>query len=395
MRAAVIVSRRFFQDGDIWYSAGPAGPETGERYLKYFDEVVLVGRAAGEAHRGKVHTRLDPRMSVTLAPNLASPLAQITKTLKTAEIYRKVILSADAVIVRLPNQNGMIATSVAYRLGKPLACDIGGRSLDALSNHGKITGRIYAPFSEWRARRAVQRADYVSYVTKEYLQACYPAKEGAVTFSGSNVEIDTPSEAVLKARLERSAGSRGPIVFGTIGSLTGRFKGIHVALESMALLKKSGVDWRYRILGGGDPASLRNQAQALGIADQVDFDGTLPAGEAVMNWLDEIDVYVHPSLREGVPRAVIEAMSRGCPVIATRVGGTPELLDAADLVPSADPAALFHALKGSQSIEWQRDRAVRNWKEASGYSAVTLGKRRHEFWTDFARFSASRAEGRN
>ena len=64
----------------------------------------------------------------------------------------------------------------------------------------------------------------------------------------------------------------------------------------------------------------------FGVENQVFFDGTLPGGQPVYDWLDDLDLYLIPSLQEGLPRALVEAMSRGCPAIGAKTGGIPELL---------------------------------------------------------------------
>lgn len=389
MKVVVVVGRRFHQEDGEWFSMGAAGPETGERYLTFFENVTLCARRLSYAKLvgNNQLTPLNSRIQIIMMPNLSSPVAQVTKTGRLKRLFHSVFSDADAVIVRLPNQNGFIATAVALQMNKPLACDIGGRSMDALSNHGSPIAKMYAPFSELRMRYAVQRCDYVSYVTQNYLQECYPACNGAVTFAGSNVEIPSPSHLILDRRRYRQASYHEELVFGTIGSLTGWMKGIHIALEAFTHVPSSFPPWRYRVLGAGDPEPFIKIAESLGIADKVDFDGTLPSGNPVYRWLDKIDVYIQPSLREGLPRAVIEAMSRGCPVVATSVGGTTELLEPDDLVPAGNVQALLDALVRSVSRNWQSHRALRNWKVSHTYSSDSLGKKRSFFWTAFAEFS--------
>lgn len=390
-KVAVVVSRRFFQKNGFWYTVGASGPETGAHYLDVFDEVILCGRE-GQVPEGDVGavTALDSRIRVVLLPNVASPLGQLLLIRRLRAILREVFSQVDAVIVRL-GQNSFCAAALARRMGKPLACDVGGRSFDSVTAFGSWVGQLYAPLSEWRARRAVQRCDYVSFVTAAYLQSCYPVRHDAVTFAGSNVDIATPGRAVLERRLARIVAQRETLVFGTIGSLAGRLKGIHIALEALAQRLGSLPPWHYRVLGGGDPSWLRERAAALGISHRVSFDGTRPSGDPVLEWLDEIDVLLHPSLREGVPRAVIEAMSRGCPVIATSVAGTPELLEQDDLIPAGSVCALTEALPATVSLEWQANRARRNWEASHRYARETMGARRKAFWQDFARFARDRA----
>ena len=66
----------------------------------------------------------------------------------------------------------------------------------------------------------------------------------------------------------------------------------------------------------------------------------MPAGEPVRQQLDASDLFVLPSRQEGMPRALIEAMARGLPCIATRVGGVPELLPEDVLVAPGDAGEL-------------------------------------------------------
>jgi glycosyltransferase involved in cell wall biosynthesis len=390
-KVAVVVSRRFIQKNGLWYTIGAAGPETGERYLQYFDEVTVCGRRGqSDGEQTTSLTPLDGRISVVILPCLASPLAQIAKVWECKRILQKVFQDVDAVVIRL-GTFAHIASRLARKMMLPQACDVGGRALDGLNAYGSLAGKLYAPLAEYRARSAVDNADFVSYVTQHYLQRCYPPRAGAVIFAGSNVEIPPPSEILLADRLRSLDKASKPLVFGTIGSLSGRFKGIHLALEAFASLSRHLPSWHYRILGGGDPQPLSDYARRLGISENVSFDGTLPSGEPVLKWLDNIDAYLHPSLREGVPRAVIEAMSRACPVIATSVAGTPELLEPEDLIPANNVGALCRGINQSLGRSWRLERAQRNWSESRKYSACELGPRRDLFWREFATYAAKQS----
>ena len=390
LRVAVIGGRRFFLSDGQWHTIGATGPETGERYLEMFDEVVVCGREALQPHAQAGSTSpLDPRVKVSLLPNTASLSGQVLQRRALASALEKIIANVDAVILRL-GQNSLPALRIARRLGKPVACDVGARLHDSLVAYGSIKGRLYAPLAEYKARKVVREADSVSYVTREYLQNAYPARCDASTFAGSNVEIPTPDPGVLEARKARIAHKPQVIVFGSIGSLSGNTKGIHIALKALARTMKDDPNWNYRVLGGGDPKPLERLAESLGIADRVIFHGTLSHGDPVLRWIDDIDVLLHPSLREGVPRAVIEAMSRGCPVIASSVAGTPELLAPEDLVTPARVDELACHLPGCRDPEWQSDRAVKNWAHARSYSRDVIGKSRRAFWNSFADFVLSR-----
>ena len=112
----------------------------------------------------------------------------------------------------------------------------------------------------------------------------------------------------------------GKLVLGTAAAVNVAFKGQRYVIEALARLKAAGrTDVEYRLAGGGDPTALRELAQRLGVAEQVAFAGSLPH-DAVFSWLDGLDLYIQPSLQEGLPRALIEAMSRGLPAFAAHTG---------------------------------------------------------------------------
>lgn len=97
--------------------------------------------------------------------------------------------------------------------------------------------------------------------------------------------------------------------------------------------------------GGAFRAGLEREATELGVADRVRFTGYRDDADAL---LDELDVFVLPSWIEGLPLTVLEAMAHGKPVVATGVGGTPELVvdgETGVLVPPRDPDALAAALR--------------------------------------------------
>jgi glycosyltransferase involved in cell wall biosynthesis len=133
----------------------------------------------------------------------------------------------------------------------------------------------------------------------------------------------------------------GPIV--AVGALT-REKGHDVLLDAMALLLRHRPTTRLVIAGTGPlRAALQQQAGALGIAGQVELRGSLAD---IPSLLRQGAVLAHPSRREALGTAVLEAMAHGLPVVASETGGLGELLQdgAGLLVPPESPEALAVAL---------------------------------------------------
>jgi glycosyltransferase involved in cell wall biosynthesis len=135
-----------------------------------------------------------------------------------------------------------------------------------------------------------------------------------------------------------------PIVL-TVGALTER-KGHGLLFSAAYMLRERGTRLRYVLCGEGSlRASLEAQARTLGLQDVVRFTGFTPD---VPGYLAAADILVHVPFWEGLGVAVIEALAAGLPVIASRVGGIPELIDdqvTGLLVPPQDAAALAVAIE--------------------------------------------------
>lgn len=124
-------------------------------------------------------------------------------------------------------------------------------------------------------------------------------------------------------------------------------KGIFEILEAVARLKKEGYKLRLTVGGNGETERLISEIARLGIEDFVDFRGWV-SGSTKQELLAGSDVLLLPSHNEGLPISILEAMSYGTGVIASPVGGIPEIItDSVNgrLVPPGNVDALFEAMK--------------------------------------------------
>ncbi len=152
-------------------------------------------------------------------------------------------------------------------------------------------------------------------------------------------------------RPETPPGFAGPGVFviGTVGRLVA-VKDQASLVEAFLLLRRQRPDWASRlrllIVGGGPlRQALEAQLRAGGAIEAAWFAEEQPD---VLSWLQTIDLFVLPSLGEGISNTVLEAMACGLPIVATGVGGTPELVlpgQTGTLVPPAQPHALAAAIE--------------------------------------------------
>jgi glycosyltransferase involved in cell wall biosynthesis len=149
-----------------------------------------------------------------------------------------------------------------------------------------------------------------------------------------------------RARLRRALGlDDGDTLFLFLGRLHPE-KGPDLLIEALDRLRhRVPAGWRAALVGDGPlRAGLERDVRARGLSDRVVMPG---ARRRVDPWLDAADLLVLPSREEGMPVAALEAMMRGRPVLATSVGGTPEVVTHGKnglLVPPEDAGALAEGL---------------------------------------------------
>jgi glycosyltransferase involved in cell wall biosynthesis len=154
--------------------------------------------------------------------------------------------------------------------------------------------------------------------------------------------MEVPTEGGVAASRGRSTSE---VVLGTAGRLI-KLKGIEYLLNAAAAVQAEFPALRVEIAGSGPQReALEQRAAALGIAGRIKFLGWVDNLSSVLpRW----DIFVLPSLEEGFPIAALEAMATGLPVVASAVGGVPELVvdgETGWLVPPGDVARLAARLQ--------------------------------------------------
>lgn len=209
-----------------------------------------------------------------------------------------------------------------------------------------IGGQIRELINRWTAElgdRTVAVSDLVLQV--EIKRARISPDKVVTIYNGIDVSAFATPNPEVAAQIRQSFDiPPGTLLVGTVGRLHPQ-KGLDNLLTAMPIIKRQFPNLRLLIIGDGE---LRNsseiQAQSLGISDDVIFTG--PRTD-VPEIIPTLDVFSLPSLWEGLSLALLEAMAAGLPVVATSVGGTPEVVvDGATglLVPPRDPTALAEAI---------------------------------------------------
>jgi glycosyltransferase involved in cell wall biosynthesis len=154
-------------------------------------------------------------------------------------------------------------------------------------------------------------------------------------------------------------------------------KGHHLVIQALPALLASGIDAELVIAGGtarGGPRfeeSLRRLVKDSGLVDRVTFAGWV-GRQGLAELLAAADLFCLASYTEGWPNVVHEALACGAPVVATRVGGIPEMIPSERfgiLIPPRDQDALEHALTSALQKQWDAD-AISDWGRDRDWDCV-------------------------
>ena len=109
--------------------------------------------------------------------------------------------------------------------------------------------------------------------------------------------------------------------------------------------------------------------------------GPLPHNK-VFDYLEKIDVYIQPSKQEGLPRAVIEAMSKACPCLGARTAGIPELIPDEGIFEPGNIEQIVAKLR-LMNTDWLAKNAKMNFGTSKNYQTEILESERNAFYKTF------------
>ncbi|HMA86870.1 MAG TPA: glycosyltransferase family 4 protein, partial [Desulfosalsimonadaceae bacterium] len=236
-----------------------------------------------------------------------------------------------------------------------------------------ITRRVLNPLSQNRLTRSVyRRAKAVvalSSAVKERIEAHDPGLDQIriIPSAKSNLPFDLENVAELKKQYQDK------FIIGHIGALVNRDKGQHYLIEAARALRPEMADLYFLFLGEGKDRPVF-QAAAEGL-DNIEFAGFK---KNVGDYLAVMDLLILPSLKEGLGSIILDAMDYRVPVIASAVGGIPDVISHGQnglLVPPADSQAIAEAIRALYADpEKRRTMADAGFQTARRYSADHIGK---------------------
>lgn len=267
--------------------------------------------------------------------------------LRLTVLSRLRALDIDVVLGSWLFPDGVVAAKLAGLLKRPYLLKAHGTDINVYLDHGARGATIL------RACHAAGHVIVVSQALRQALLARGVAEHKVTTlYNGVDHRLFHPAEQSL------SPDHKHHLLY--VGNLK-RDKGIVELLEAFILLKAQGGDYTLTIAGDG---ALRQELMATVSAHRLDdvvrFLGSVPHHQlpALMH---AADLLCLPSHREGVPNVVLEAIACGLPVVATAVGGIPEVVNEGVnglLVPVGDIPALQSAIQTAVGMSWSKQQIV-------------------------------------
>ena len=240
---------------------------------------------------------------------------------------------------------GYAALSAGKRLGVPVI----------LAAIGSDINRIPDRISAFLTRKALREASFVLTVSEhlrdQVISMGAPMERTRAVRNGCDTAVFRLADrAAARAALGLAAESEVVVFVGWIAPT----KGLRELVDAMKRLRVSHPRLQLFCIGeGAFQAELNARVIEAGHADRIRFLGWRSSLE-VASWLAAANVFCLPSYAEGCPNSVIEALACGRPVVATNVGGIPELVNSESgiLVAPRDSEALAEAISAALSRSW-------------------------------------------
>lgn len=304
---------------------------------------------------------------------------RLKNLLSIKRLMNKIIEEADFCYLR-SGIAASFASSVCIKKHIPYMAIVNEDIFRNTITHSRFLVRLSAYPLSFYTHRMIRKADYACYVTKDYLQTNYPCK--GKSLGCSDIEFLDINEESLKKRLKKIQLKNEFTILGSVGSVSTELKGHDTVIKALALLKEEGFEnLKYQMVGTGNSNRLQILADQLGVAEQIEFLGEYKH-EDVQSWFETIDIYVHPSRSEGLPRTILEAMTKATPSICSSVGGVPELINS-DLLFSYDGTEVSQLVSIIKSFT--KDKMIKaaneNFTKSKDYEPSLLEQKRCDFFT--------------
>lgn len=293
---------------------------------QYFDKIYIIVQSPDD----KYHHQKCEKLDITWIPKANKFFDFFYFIIKSLSVSLKLVRknNIDILNVGEPICAGLMAIWLKRKVMKPLVVQLQGQFFNLPNSYSYVKRLLIKHI----ARYVAKKADRVRVVSEEIKRSAIEngVEESRIIVSPSRCDTDTFNaehyiEDSIRIREELGC-AQGDILLVFVGRLIPA-KDVDSILKAMPMITKRHHNVRLLIVGDGELAGhLRNQLNMLKIEEYVTFYGAVTYNE-VPKMLAAGDIFVSPSLDEGMPRAVLEAMSMGLASVVTPVGGNSEIIE--------------------------------------------------------------------
>lgn len=383
----------YFKYGDDYYSPRIRYDTYWTRYLNHFKKVHVLARVKEiNSLPTNYHKVNGDKVQFIELPFYNGILGYYRSKKKLNSILFENIDIKCAYVLRIPGPIGNLMARNLNRKKVNYAVEVVGDPHEVAKylNLPKLIRFVLMRYSLKEMRKVVKKSIAAIYVTQNILQKKYPIQKGKISSSASNVILYENDIINFKSKTDNIHyiskrlldNKKKPIRIGVLGMLYSIKAPLGILQAINHLLNK---DLNLELYFAGD-GPLREEieltAKKLNISHRVFCLGNLASGDQVFSFLDSLDLYIQFSKTEGVPRAMLEAMARGCPIVSSNVGGIPELLEDRFLVKSGDVAMLSNKIKSLLTNTEQYQSSIeQNIKTAKRFTLKNLNKKRYNHYS--------------
>ncbi len=388
----VSLDHHFVEVGNEVYTDLAFGYEYWREYLDTFTEVRVLARIdkASSVPEG-YFVATGPSVRFVALPDFYGPYQLVRRLPGILPVCWRVAKMPASFILRTGNVSNFLWLALLL-LRKPYAREIQGMigiaTREATKERYPFSGQVGSWVAEGLTKIQVRLAACASYVSRTCREH-YPSGNPDREFIFSSVRLN---EQLMTGPRKAEQFDADGLRIISVGRLE-REKGHHVLIEAIAKLSpKQRATLRVQIVGGGGQLKmLREHVKSIGMEETIELLGTVEYGQPLFKLLDEAHLFVLPSMTEGMPRALIEAMARGLPAVGCRAGGIVEVLEDDQLVPPGDAESLAGAIVDRLG---QYDRLAlesqRNFVFATkNYGIRTMRQRKIAFWNAVLKHSTT------
>lgn len=361
-----------------YYSSGIYDNLFFERYLKVFDKIKFVAKIkmidnmSNEIRYEKIKTN---DLEVIELPAFKGMKELLKNLFLVLKILKKATKDCDGLVLRMLQFEGIICWIYRYR--KPYIVEVVNNPISEKRFSG-IIKKILIDIHHI----IINKADGVSYVTEKTLQKLFPYKGKGFQTAYSSIEL--PNQFIMTKKEYINKLEEVKIVH-VANTISGNSKGHYTILNIINKLLDKGVTASCYFYGEGKSVQdLKMTAASLGISRQIHFMGYVSGREELINELRKYDIFVFPSISEGMPRCLIEACAAGLPCLASEVGGIPEIISNEFLIRNDDIEGyckkIIYLMNHPDKLSYMSETNV---KSAEFFKKSRLDRIRTDFYMEF------------